>query len=203
VVKLNRFGGHVIKSDLILTRILAVKSTFQNPDSFDVERIKLLAELVIESFRKGNKLIFVGNGGSAAEAIHLAAEFTGKCVVDHEPLPAISLNESQSSITAIANDYGVDQMFSRPAKALINKGDVLIAMSTSGKSKNIVNTLEVAKSKGADVILWMGGFDVEYPGIDIWRVPSISTPRIQEIHLVWGHVLAEVVELTWLEVSEK
>ena len=193
----------MIKSDLILTRILAVKSTFQNPDSFDVERIKLLAELVIESFRKGNKLIFVGNGGSAAEAIHLAAEFTGKCVVDHEPLPAISLNESQSSITAIANDYGVDQMFSRPAKALINKGDVLIAMSTSGKSKNIVNTLEVAKSKGADVILWMGGFDVEYPGIDIWRVPSISTPRIQEIHLVWGHVLAEVVELTWLEVSEK
>ena len=140
------------------------------------------------------KIAFVGNGGSAAEAMHMAAEFTGKCVLEHQPLPALCLNESQSALTAIANDFGVDFMFSRQVQAHLQQGDLLIALSTSGKSKNILNALNAAKEMGAQAILWMGDFDNETTGIEIWKVPSTSTPRIQEIHLVWGHIVAEAVE---------
>lgn len=186
-------------SDSILMRVDAAKMTFVDPLSFEVERIEKLCTLLISSFLNGNKVAFVGNGGSAAEAIHLAAEFTGKCVIEHEPLPAICLNESQSSITAIANDYGTEHIFSRPAKAYLNHGDILIALSTSGKSQNVINALEVAKAKGAKAILWMGDFEVDLENIDIWKVPSKSTPRIQEIHLAWGHILAEIVEEAWVK----
>ena len=127
--------------------------------------------------------------------MHLAAEFTGKCVIDHAPLPAICLNESQSAISAIANDYGVGQMFSRQVQAHLSEGDILIALSTSGKSENILNALEVANNLQVRSILWMGDFSSLNVKNEVWKVPSQSTPRIQEVHLNWGHIVAESVEL--------
>ena len=187
-------------NDFIQKRIDDARSVFMNEASLDVVRIEQLAKLIHTTFESGRKVAFVGNGGSAAEAMHLAAEFTGKCVIDHKPLPAICLNESQSALTAIGNDYGIEFMFSRQVEAHMIAGDLLIALSTSGKSKNILNAIESAGNLGVHCILWMGDFGIELEEVDVWKVPSTSTPRIQEMHLVWGHIVAEVVEsLTKIE----
>lgn len=180
--------------NFIQTRIEDARSLFANEDSFQSKKLEELAKQIYAVFESGNKIAFVGNGGSAAEAMHLAAEFTGKCVVEHKPLPALCLNESQSALTAIANDYGIDFMFSRQVEAHMQRGDLLIALSTSGKSKNVLNAISTAREIGVHVILWMGEFEVEIEGVEIWKAPSASTPRIQEIHLAWGHIVAEAVE---------
>ena len=176
-------------------RIAAIRTLAANKDTFDTNKIENLVSTVLNKFTSGSKIAFVGNGGSAAEAMHLAAEFTGRCVIDHKPLPALCLNESQSALTAIANDFGVDEMFSRQVHAHLQRGDLLIALTTSGKSENIRRAIKSATDIGVDVVVWMGDFDVEFSGVEVWRVPSKSTPRIQEVHLMWGHVLAEIVEI--------
>jgi D-sedoheptulose 7-phosphate isomerase len=181
-------------SERIKTKILEIQNLLTDPNSFSQLEIENLAKMVASCFASGKKIAFVGNGGSAAEAMHIAAEFTGKCVIEHKPLPAICLNESQSALTAIANDYGVDFVFSRMVEAHLNSGDILIALSTSGSSINILNAMTAAIEKGAIVYLWTGDSMKEVPGVIVWNVPSLSTPRIQEIHLMWGHILAEVVE---------
>jgi len=181
-------------NDFIQKRIDDARSVYLNETSLDASRIEGLAKLIHETFESGHKIAFVGNGGSAAEAMHLAAEFTGKCVIEHKPLPALCLNESQSALTAIGNDYGIEFVFSRQVEAHLKAGDLLIALSTSGKSKNILNALKSARDQGVHSILWMGEFDIELKEVDVWKVPSTSTPRIQEMHLTWGHVVAEAVE---------
>jgi len=183
-----------VRIDQVIKRIAAIKSLSADESAFDPEKIEALAAKVLGVFTSGSKVAFVGNGGSAAEAMHLAAEFTGRCVINHRPLPAICLNESQSALTAIANDFGPDEMFSRQVQAHLRKGDLLIALTTSGKSENIKRAVKSAKEKDIDVVVWMGSFDFDFTDVDVWRVPSTSTPRIQEIHLMWGHILAEVVE---------
>lgn len=175
-------------------RVSQIRELALNEASIPTNRIVNLSRLLIETFKSGNKLALIGNGGSAAEAIHIAAEFTGKCVVDHKPLPVMCLNESQSSITAIANDYGLEHIFSRQVLAHLKKGDVLIALSTSGRSPNILRGMEAAIQIGAKVILWTGDSSVSMETVDVWNVPSSSTPRVQEIHLSWGHIIAETVE---------
>lgn len=180
--------------DFIQDRIVEARSLFSDENSLQSTKLLGLAEQIYATFESGHKIAFVGNGGSAAEAMHLAAEFTGKCVIEHKPLPALCLNESQSALTAIANDYGTEFMFSRLVQAHLNRGDLLIAMSTSGKSKNVLNALDAAEEIGVYTYLWMGEFEVELSNVDIWKVPSKSTPRIQEIHLAWGHIIAEAVE---------
>jgi D-sedoheptulose 7-phosphate isomerase len=179
---------------LAAAKISDLQKLVANQETFDSEKIVSLAQELHQLFESGQKVAFVGNGGSAAEAMHLAAEFTGKCVLDHRPLPAICLNESQSSLTAIANDYGIEHIFSRQVLAHIKEGDILIALSTSGKSKNILNALEAALKINARAILWMGNFDFSMAGVEVWKVPENSTPRIQEVHLAWGHIVAELVE---------
>ena len=139
-------------------RVQETRELLNHRDCFPLERITELAINIIQVFNQGGKIAFVGNGGSAAEAMHIAAEFTGKCVIDHRPLPALCLNESQSSLTAIANDYGVDHMFARMVSAHMREGDLLIALSTSGKSKNVINALTEATKLGVESILWMGDF---------------------------------------------
>jgi D-sedoheptulose 7-phosphate isomerase len=181
-------------NDFIQKRIDDARSVYLNESSLDSSRIEDLAKLIHETFESGHKIAFVGNGGSAAEAMHLAAEFTGKCVVEHKPLPALCLNESQSALTAIGNDYGIEFVFSRQVEAHLKAGDLLIALSTSGKSKNILNALKSARDLGVHSILWMGDFEIELKEVDVWKVPSTSTPRIQEMHLTWGHLVAEAVE---------
>jgi D-sedoheptulose 7-phosphate isomerase len=175
-------------------RIDAIRALANHQATFDPEKISTLVASVLQKFEKGAKIAFVGNGGSAAEAMHLAAEFTGRCVVNHKPLPALCLNESQSAITAIANDFGVDEIFSRQVNAHLQKGDLLIALTTSGRSENIRRAVKSAREIGVDVLVWMGDFDFEITNVEVWRVPSKSTPRIQEVHLMWGHILAELVE---------
>jgi len=177
-------------------RITAIKNLANDSDAFDAGRLSNLIGSVLAKFGSGSKIAFIGNGGSAAEAMHLAAEFTGRCVVNHKPLPALCLNESQSALTAIANDFGVDEMFSRQVQAHLQKDDLLIALTTSGGSENIKKAIRSAKEIGVDVVVWMGDFEIctDFAGVDVWRVPSKSTPRIQEVHLMWGHILAELVE---------
>lgn len=178
----------------IQNRVEQARKIFLDIDTNQINKIMDTAKLIYNTFESGKKVAFVGNGGSAAEAMHLAAEFTGKCVLDHKPLDSICLNESQSAITAIANDYGTEFIFSRQVQAHLSKGDVLIAMSTSGKSKNILAAVNEANKLEVKTILWMGNFESNLDGIEIWKVQSKSTPRIQEMHLFWGHTIAECVE---------
>jgi D-sedoheptulose 7-phosphate isomerase len=181
--------------DQIESRISDARSLYGNSEAFNPRQISNLGLDIVKVFGSGKKVAFFGNGGSAAEAMHIAAEFTGKCVVEHEPLDVICLNESQSAITAIANDFGADKIFSRQVEAHLHEGDVLIALSTSGKSENVLKALEVATRKKIRSIIWMGNFPFQIPGVETWKVPSTSTPRIQEIHLTWGHILAESIEI--------
>jgi D-sedoheptulose 7-phosphate isomerase len=164
----------------------------------DFERIQNLGNIVVRALNNGNKVAFLGNGGSAAEAMHLAAEFISKCSVDHKPLNSVCLNESQSSITAIGNDYGFEFVFERLVQAEIKRGDILIALSTSGKSKNILNAIKSAVEIGAFVVLWTGSDVKKMTDVEVWNCMILATPRVQEIHLVWGHLLAEYVELHFL-----
>lgn len=186
------------KFDFLSRRINSIIDIVKKPESFEISRILNLAELILQNILLDRRVAFVGNGGSAAEAMHLAAEFTGKCVIDHPPFPVICLNESQSALTAIANDYGVEQMFARQVAAHLRKDDLLIALSTSGKSPNITKALNTASTLGVKTVLWMGDFETNLLEVDVWKVPSKDTPRIQEIHLAWGHIISELVEQAWL-----
>jgi D-sedoheptulose 7-phosphate isomerase len=189
---------HNFETD-IETLVQNFRNLALNQETFNIEGLSKLSLDIVEVFNNGGKIAFMGNGGSAAEAMHLAAEFTGKCVVNHKPLPAICLNESQSSLTAIANDFGNEYVFSRQVDAHLKAGDLLIGLSTSGRSKNILNALDTASEKLIRSMIWMGDFEFESPKYESWKVPSKSTPRIQEIHLAWGHILAEIVEREFIE----
>jgi D-sedoheptulose 7-phosphate isomerase len=181
--------------DAVVERLEQAFDLFQVERKAHVDEIVQLAEKVYAKLNIGKCIAFVGNGGSAAEAIHLAAEFTGRCVIEHKPMRVMCLNESQSALTAIANDYGTEFMFSRLVEAHLSPGDVLIAMTTSGKSVNILRALEVANKLGVECYMWTGNISFELAGVKLMRVASNSTPRVQEIHLLWGHILAETVEL--------
>jgi D-sedoheptulose 7-phosphate isomerase len=180
---------------MIDKKVSEVLAIFSNELTFDSKRIDNLAQRMVLALKDERKIVFFGNGGSAAEAMHIAAEFSGKCLVDHAPLDVICLNESQSSLTGIANDFGVQEIFARMVEARVRNGDIVIALSTSGTSPNVMKGIEVAKQKKAQVILWTGNAVTEMNEVEVWSVPSASTPRVQEVHLVWGHFLAELVEL--------
>lgn len=182
--------------------LLEVEKLWSMYNSVDQVRLIRLVERTIEVLERGNKIAFAGNGGSAAEASHLAAEFTGKCLVDHRPWRAISLNESTTSITAIGNDYGFEDIMLRQSQALMDEEDLLIALSTSGKSKNVQKLVSDASSRGIYTILWTGeAYDNSINPCnakEVWKVDSKTTSRIQEVHLLWGHLLAELIEQTYV-----
>jgi D-sedoheptulose 7-phosphate isomerase len=182
-------------SDWKYSKLVELKKLQHSISLLEFDRIVESGNSIVEVLRNGNKIAFLGNGGSAAESMHLAAEFVSKCSNDHRPLHAISLNESQSAITAIANDYGFDFVFERLVEAELRKGDLLIALSTSGKSANVLRAINKALAIGVDVHLWTGSSNPDLRGVDIWNCALDSTPRIQELHLIWGHLLAEYVEL--------
>ena len=167
----------------------------------DDEKFGRLVSRATETLERGGTIAFAGNGGSAAEASHLAAEFTGKCLIDHEPWRAISLNDSSPSLTAIGNDFGFESVFLRPSKAYLKEGDLLISLSTSGKSANIEKLLQDVARRGIYGVLWTGKTYDESTNLtqaqEIWKVNSTITSRIQEVHLLWGHLLAELVEVSY------
>lgn len=152
---------------------------------------------VVDALHAGGTLLVAGNGGSAAIASHVAAEFLGKCVHDRHPLPAISLAESHSSLTAIGNDYGFDQVFLRGVQAFGRPGDVLLAMSTSGTSPNVVAALAEARRRGVTTIFMVGAKGAGQADLadHVLVVPSQETPRIQEVHMLWAHAWCEAVDL--------
>jgi len=153
-----------------------------------------LAHSLVVTINSGNKVVLFGNGGSAAEASHFAAELVSKCSRDHKPWPALCLNDSSPVITAIGNDYGFDDIFRRQVEAFANPNDLIVALSTSGRSKNILSALNYAQKVGLKAFLLTGpAFDPDLKCTTI-SAPINDTPRIQEIHLIWVHFLSEYCE---------
>lgn len=158
--------------------------------------VEQIAKIWIEALGNGNKVIFCGNGGSAADSQHLAAELMGRYKFDRAPMPAMSLTVDTSALTAIGNDYGYDKVFSRQLKGIGNKGDVLVGISTSGNSKNILDAFAVAKEKGIKTVAFTGeGGGEMLKSADIClNVPSSTTNNIQEMHIACGHLICGIVE---------
>ncbi len=165
-------------------------------DEVLVARIQTVAEKVAAVFKEGGRVYFCGNGGSAADAQHLAAEFTGRFYHDREPLPAEALHCNTSFLTAVANDYSYDQIYERAIKAQGRKGDVLFGISTSGNSKNIILAQSEAQRRGMTVISFTGasGGRMKDSCDFLFNVPSTDTPRIQESHILIGHIICQLVE---------
>ncbi len=171
------------------SKILA-DATLQN-------RVADCISLITTAFNNGNKVLFCGNGGSAADAQHLAAEFSGRFYKDRKALPSEALHCNTSYLTAVANDYSYDVIYSRLLEGIGAKGDVLVGLSTSGNSKNILNAFAVAKTMGITTIAFTGesGGKMKDACDYLINVPSSDTPRIQESHIMLGHIICELVEL--------
>ena len=163
-----------------------------------VDAIARLSDQVVESVRAGGKVILFGNGGSAADATHLAAEFVGRFAFDRDPMPALSLSDNVSAVTAIGNDYAYDLTFARQLKALGAPQDVAIGLSTSGSSPNVLNAMRVAREKQMFTAAFTGVKGAEMAGLADLAVviPSASTARIQEGYMLCAHIMCEVVEQT-------
>ena len=158
--------------------------------------IDAISEIWIDALSNGNKVIFCGNGGSAADSQHLAAELMGRYKVDRDPMAAISLTVDTSALTAIGNDYGYDQVFSRQLKGIGKKGDVLVGISTSGNSRNILDAFTVAKELGIRTVALTGesGGAMKSQADLCLNVPSSVTNNIQEMHIACGHLICGIVE---------
>ena len=154
------------------------------------------SKLAVETLRAGNKVLLCGNGGSAADAQHIAAELTGRYKTERRGLPGIALTTDTSALTAIGNDYGYDRVFDRQVEALANKGDLLIGISTSGNSTNVINALKVAREMGCKTLGLTGrdgGAMNELCDINL-VVPSNDTPRIQEMHILFAHTICQIID---------
>ncbi len=158
--------------------------------------IKEAGDICIEALEKGNKIMLCGNGGSAADAQHIAAELSGRFKKERAPLAGVALTTDTSALTAISNDYGYEYVFSRQVEAIGKKGDILIAISTSGNSKNIINAINSAKKIGIKVITLIGkdGGEMKNLGDINIIVPSNNTPRIQEMHIMIGHMICALID---------
>jgi D-sedoheptulose 7-phosphate isomerase len=161
-----------------------------------VETLAVLAERVVECVRDGGKVILFGNGGSAADATHLAAEFVGRFAFDRDPMPALSLSDNISAMTAIGNDYSYELTFARQLMALGKPGDVAIALSTSGSSRNVLRGIRAAHERGMFTAAFTGVMGAELSEMSDLSlvVPSRSTARIQEGYMLYAHIMCELVE---------
>jgi len=163
-----------------------------------VEVIAQIAEEIVEAYRRGNKVLWFGNGGSAADAQHLACELVSKFYLERKALASIALTTNTSALTAIANDYDFEQVFARQVEALANAGDIVIGISTSGNSPSVIEGIEEAKRRGAITIAFTGASGGKLKGngnVDyLLTVPSEDTPQIQESHIMIGHVICYLVE---------
>ena len=165
-------------------------------DEVLMQQIATVVDVVINTFKNGNAVYFAGNGGSAADAQHLAAEFSGRFYKDRKALPSDALHCNSSYLTAVANDYSYDVIYSRLLEGLAKKGDVLVGISTSGNSGNIVKAFEMAASMGVITVGFTGanGGKMKNMANYLINVPSNTTPRIQESHILVGHIICELVE---------
>ena len=166
-----------------------------------VNQIATVTDVITKAFQNGNAVYFAGNGGSAADAQHLAAEFSGRFYKDRKALPSDALHCNSSYLTAVANDYSYDVIYARLLEGLAKPGDVLVGISTSGNSGNIVKAFEMAKTIGVTTIGFTGqkGGKMKDLGDYLINVPSNTTPRIQESHILVGHIICELVEINIFE----
>lgn len=177
-------------NDSIKTKALILK------DEKFLSNISLIAKKIIDCYKNGGKVLLAGNGGSAADAQHIAAELVSKFYIDRQGLPAIALTVNTSILTAIGNDYGYDKVFARQVQANGNKGDVFIGISTSGNSKNIIEAIKEAKSNSLITVGFAGEKHCEMDTLCdfILKIPSSETPKIQESHIMIGHIICAIVE---------
>jgi len=158
--------------------------------------IEKIVDAITNAFQAGNKVYFCGNGGSAADAQHLAAEFSGRFYIDRKPLPAEALHCNTSFLTAVGNDYSFDVIYSRMIDGIGMPGDVLVGLSTSGNSKNIIKAFESAREKKIITIGLTGASGGQMKSLSDYliNIPSTDTPRIQETHILAGHIICQLVE---------
>jgi D-sedoheptulose 7-phosphate isomerase len=163
----------------------------------NLPQLIVIIKLIADAFENGNKILLFGNGGSAAEAQHLAAEFVNRFLMERPPLPAIALSTDSSVLTSIGNDYSFSEVFSKQIAALGKEGDIAIGISTSGNSANVIRAIEVAKEMGIETVALTGndGGDLAKVANYSLIVPSNSTPCIQEVHMAVGHILCEMTEV--------
>lgn len=177
-------------NDSISTKL----AILENPDF--LQRIEAVAQVMVKALRDGNRILWCGNGGSAADAQHLAAELSGRFYYDRPPLNSEAMHCNTSYLTAVANDYGYDLIYSRMIDGACKPGDVLVGISTSGNSKNICNAFRKAKELGVITVAMTGatGGEMKSMADYLLNVPSEDTPRIQESHIMLGHIICEIVE---------
>jgi len=183
--------------DLIKLRGSEVSKLIERFCTEEAETIQWIADSMVNSLRAGGKILIAGNGGSAADSQHFAAELVNRFLMERRPLPAVALTTDTSVLTSISNDYSFEQIFSRQVEALGREDDVLLALSTSGTSPNILKALERANAQ-AMVTIGMTGADCERmaPLCDIYvSVPETRTPRVQEVHNLILHIICEIVEI--------
>lgn len=178
-----------------ITQLAKLAEHIANDIDF-IEQIDQISEVIVAAYRNGNKTIFCGNGGSSAEAQHLAAELSGKFKLDRKAIPAEACHVNSSFVTAVSNDYDFTKVYSRHIDAFGVAGDILIGLSTSGTSENIVNAFKAANEKGLTCVALTGetGGLLNEISQFVLKVPSNEVPRIQEIHLLVGHIICEKVE---------
>lgn len=179
---------------IIEASIEAKQQVLQNEEL--LQTLESATAVIVSALKAGNRLYFCGNGGSAADAQHLAAEFSGRFYKDRNALPAEALHVNTSYLTAVANDYGFDLVYSRLVEGIMQKGDVLVGLSTSGNSANIVKAFEAARVKGVVTVGFTGltGGILKSLSDYLVNVPSADTPRIQECHILLGHIVCQLAE---------
>jgi D-sedoheptulose 7-phosphate isomerase len=188
----EKFESRII--NLVKASMATKNAIIENPVL--VRQIAAISELIIAAFNRSNKVVLFGNGGSAADAQHIAAEFVGRFAFDRPALPALALSVNSSSVTAIGNDYGFERVFSRQIEAIGRHGDVAIGITTSGNSPNVLEAMTVAKRIGLTTVGLTGasGGRLAQCADYCVCVPSDITPRIQECHILVGHIISELVE---------
>ncbi len=189
VMKNNEIIRHCIADSIAIREDLLA-------DAAMLERVENVAEILVQALRSGHRVLWCGNGGSAADAQHLAAELSGRFYYDRPPLNSEALHCNTSYLTAVANDYGYDLIYSRMIDGACREGDVLIGISTSGNSRNILNAFEKAKQLGVLTVAMTGdtGGEMRKVADLLLNVPSADTPRIQECHIMLGHIICQLVE---------
>jgi D-sedoheptulose 7-phosphate isomerase len=184
---------HVDLIQEMVAESIRVKTQFFSENA---TRLTEVAEVIAHGFQNGKKVLLFGNGGSAADAQHIAAEFMGRFMAERDPLPALSLSTDTSLLTALGNDYGFDIVFSRQIQALGQPGDTAIAISTSGNSPNVLQGIAAAKAKGMYTVGLTGEAGGKMNGLVevLFRVPCKYTPRIQETHIMMSHILCDLID---------
>ena len=179
----------------IISASIETKQQILNDDAF-IKKIEEAVDIIVNAFQKGNKILFCGNGGSAADAQHLAAEFSGRFYLNRKALPSEALHCNTSYLTAVGNDYSFDVIYARLVDGIGVEGDVLVGLSTSGNSANIINAFDAAHKNKMITIGLTGATGGKMKDVSdyLFNVPSSDTPRIQESHIMIGHIICQLVE---------